>query len=399
MRFLGIKIHGGYTSEAHVFSSLLAHRETSYDAAVLYHTVSDITDTASAFEHDARVTVTRIDAGLRVGLTDPLLPVKKLASIVHFRAALPRLLELARNVQPDVIYSSQQPWDCAAASYLARRLHKPQIIHLHYSIGPWLRTGFSSNPRAFAALSTALGLANPLDRLLACDHVVAISDYIRDEAIHHGVVPECVTTIHNTITPSPLAHGQRAGIRTELGVPTDAPVIGIVGRLDPDKGHEDTLKAFISIASTYPDAYLIIVGDGPRFVMIQEEARRAGLGERVLLTGWRPDVPRLLAAIDIFAHPSRREPFGLAVIEAMAHGLPVVAYAEGAMLEIVVQGETGLLAPPGNIAAMAGYFAKLIDDRGLARGMGARGRKNIATNFKPEDAAHAFFKVLQHVAC
>lgn len=398
MRLLGIKIQGGYTSEARVFASIIGHRESSYDASVLYYVWPNGLEAANAFEKDARTTLTRIDTKLRMGSSGRLLAAQKMISIVQFRAVLPRLIKQARECQPDLIYSSQQPWDCAAATYLAKQLRKPQIIHLHYSVGPWLRTGFSSHPRAFALLSTMLGLSNPLERLKTCDHVVAISDYIRNEAIRHGVAPNRVTTIHNTVTPSPTADSkQREAIRAELGIASSAPVIGIVGRLDPDKGHDDTVKAFFSIASAHPDAHLVIVGDGPRFAAIQGAVAQAGLDQRVLLTGWRSDVPRLLTAMDIFAHPSRREPFGLAVVEAMAHGLPVVAYADGATPEIVQHGITGLLAPPGDIDTLAYHLSSLLDKPDIGRRMGKQGKGRVETQFRPEDASRAFAGLLQRV--
>lgn len=289
------------------------------------------------------------------------------------------MLRIARAYDPDIIYSSQQRWECLAGTYIARRLGKPQIIHLHYTIGPWLHR-------------------HPLQRLLSCDHVVTVSDFIRGQALRHGIPAERVTTIRNPVSPfPPPSPGARGSVRTELDVPADVPLIGIVARLDPLKGQDDTIAAFAKIAAASPAARLIIVGDGPTRAALAAQAAETGLSDRIIFTGRRPDVPRILAALDVFVHPSRHEPFGLAVAEASAAGLPVIAYAEGGMSEIVVDGETGLLAPPGDIDTLATNLAELLQKPDTARGMGAAGRQRIAANFRPEDAGREFAAILDRI--
>jgi glycosyltransferase involved in cell wall biosynthesis len=330
MRLLGIKIHGGYTSEARVFATLLGHRRDAFEARVIYHRWDGADSGAEAFARDARVELDRVDVALRprrIGSRSHGAAAKLLA-LARFRASFPMLLDRARRYQPDVIYSSQQLWDCAVASYLARRLKRPQVIHLHYVIGPWLRTGFSDSGRALLAAMRAFHLDDPLDRMAACERVITVSDFIRGNVIEHGIRSERVTTVRNAIRPVPPPPAARQEARQELGLAPDAQVIGIVGRLDPDKGQEDTLEAFVQLAAESPSARLVIVGEGPRRVALERRAKETDLADRVLLTGQRGDVPRLLAAMDLFCHPSRRDPCPLATLEASAAGLPVVAYAE-----------------------------------------------------------------------
>lgn len=399
MRLLGIKIQGGYSSEARVFASLLAYRDGRYDPLVFYHTWQGNTESRQTFERTARTPLYLVDVGLRPNVSGRRAAVAKVAALLRFRASFPTLLARARLFSPDVIYSSQQLWDCALASYIARRLGRQQVIHLHYTIGPWLRTGFSANPQTLSVLMVALGIDSPLDRLRSGAHVITVSDFIRTEALHYGVGPEKVTTIRNAVPilpPSPP--GTRAAVRAELGAPLDAPLLGIVGRLDPDKGQEDTLAAFARIAQHFPTAYLVIVGDGPRRTSLALQAAQLQLADRVVITGYRTDVPRLLDAMDVFAHPSRREPFGLAIAEASAAGLPVVAYDEGGIPEIVSQSETGLLAPAGDIEDLARCLERLLADPALAQGMGARGKERMRQAFHPAAAGRAFAATLERIS-
>jgi glycosyltransferase involved in cell wall biosynthesis len=397
LRFLGIKIHGGYTSEAKVFSALLGHRQDAYDARVIYH-VWPGDNGADVFERDSQARLERSDFALRPNLGEGRGPVEKLATFTRFRAMFPAMLRLAREYDPDVVYSSQQLWDCALATYIAQRLGKPHVMHLHFVVGPRLKTGFSETPGVIAAINAALGFADPMARLKECAHVVAISDYIRRNALHNGIAPERVTTIRNTMTLfPPPAPCTRVAVRQEFGLPEDAPIIGIVGRVDPGKGQVDTLEAFARIASAFPDSYLLIVGNGTIEEKVQAQAADAGVEKRVLFTGKRADVPRLLAAMDVFSHPSRREPFGLAITEAASAGLPVVAYAEGGACEIVQDEVTGLLVTPGSIEELADSLARLLDNPETARRMGAAGRQRIEEAFRPEEAGQAFAALLKKV--
>jgi glycosyltransferase involved in cell wall biosynthesis len=376
---------------------VLAQRGHDIESLVLYHGWPSGETGAAAFAAQARSPLSVWDAGWRPGYRGA---ADKVGALALFRAGFAGLLRRARAFAPDVVYSSQQLWDCAAASHIARRLRRPHVIHLHYVVGPWLQTGFSGSPRLLLAAMGVLGLDRPLDRLLSCDHVIAVSDFIRGEALRHGVPPGRVTAIRNTMPlPPPTGGGEREAVRRELGLTPDCPVVGIVGRLDPDKGHFDTLKAFAEIAPRFPRAHLVMVGEGPLRGDLMAWAEEHGLKGRLTLTGQRPDVPRLLAAMDVFSHPSRREPFGLALLEASAAALPVVAYAEGGALEIVIPGETGLLAAPGDVSDLAAALTHLLSDPALGTALGAAGRLRVAECFRPESASAAFARVLRQVAC
>ncbi|HVK04794.1 MAG TPA: glycosyltransferase family 4 protein [Armatimonadaceae bacterium] len=395
MRLLGLHINHGFSPEARVFAGLLRHRGDDYSALVLHHaypvdaapaaagsTGATDADAADRFASEANVEVFRFDGGYRPWSARRSL-AEKVRGAAQFQVSLRRLLPVARAFAPDVVYSNQQAADCLAATFLARRLARPQIIHLHYHIGPWLKRPV-------------------LDRLRTCDHVVAISDFIRACGLEHGIAPGRITTVRNALDAAPFSPPSpesRAWVRRELGLAPDAALVGIVSRLDPGKGHEDTIDAFARVAARHPGSHLVVVGDGTERAAYEAHARRqTACADRIHFLGRRADVPRLLPGFDLFCHPSRAEPFGLAVLEAAASGLPILAYDEGGTPEIVRDGETGFLAPPGDVAALADKMSLLLERPDLRREMGDAGRRRAVDEFRPEDAAEQFARVLKRVA-
>jgi glycosyltransferase involved in cell wall biosynthesis len=157
-------------------------------------------------------------------------------------------------------------------------------------------------------------------------------------------------------------------------LPKNGPLVGNVGRLAPQKDHATLLEAIALVRERRPDVRLVLVGDGELRVELERQAAALGLAESVLLLGERHDVPDLLASIDVFANASRYEGLCLAVIEAQAAGVPVVATPVGGIRETIVDGETGLLVPPGDHRALADAISRLLDDRHLATRLASAAR-------------------------
>jgi glycosyltransferase involved in cell wall biosynthesis len=385
IRLLGLQIANGYSPEARVFAGLLAHTDSQSVEMQVLHQASRTEDEALLrFRAASQVSVQPMDFGWRSMAQGRSLSDKAKGQI-QFLASLPKALAQARRFQPDVIYSCQQLWDCRAATYIARKLGRPQIIHLHYIIGPWLHRPI-------------------LERLRTCDHILTVSDFIREEALRHGVAPEKVTTIRNTMVAAPsLTPGAEPSVRQELGIAADAPLLGIVARLDPEKGQSDTLRAFASLRKKYPAARLLVVGDEtawhPGYAeQLKQEAAQLRLGDSALFLGRRSDVPRLLNALDLFVHPSRKDPCPLALLEASAAEVPVIAYAEGGAQEIVAHGLTGLLSEPGSVSGLAASMNTLLCDPAQARAMGKAGRARTVSDFQPAQAGLRFTSLLESVA-
>ena len=157
----------------------------------------------------------------------------------------------------------------------------------------------------------------------------------------------------------------REEVRSELGIPSDAKVVGAIGRLDPQKGYRYLIPAFAQVARESPDAELVIAGDGPERRRIRELADGAGCADRVHLVGRRTDVPDLLHAFDVFVMPSLYEGLPLALIEAMAAGVPVVASAVDSVPEVLgagaADGRLGRLVPPAQPGKLAEALRDTLD--------------------------------------
>jgi glycosyltransferase involved in cell wall biosynthesis len=173
-------------------------------------------------------------------------------------------------------------------------------------------------------------------------------------------------------TPHPLTPAPKGSGGGEEG----GFVVGTVSRLSPEKGVEFFVEATNEIAKVMPNARFWIVGDGP---LRGELERRAG--DAVHFLGARDDVPELLHAMDVFVMPSLEEAFGIAVVEAMACGLPVVATNVGGLPEVVADKNTGLLVPPRDAGALASAVVKLANDESLRRAFGERGRARAEERF------------------
>jgi glycosyltransferase involved in cell wall biosynthesis len=346
-----------------------------------------VTAPFSSLPHVVVRTVRMGNLGLPV--SGRLARARKCADLLPVVARWRSLLRHARAFAPNVIYSAQQVWDIRLAARLARALGCPQIVHLHYVCGPWLgREVLEVLPRA------AL--------------VICVSDFIRSDAIGHGIPPERAVTLRNSLAPatdlSPERRAAvRASVRAELGAAEDAVLVGMLARLAPWKGQTELLRAMLPILAVDPRAHLVLAGseypraNGMTTEMIAMSAV-AGVADRVHILGQRSDVPRLLDALDVYGHPSRAEPCSMAILEAMAHGLPVVSWREGGTVELIVDHRTGILAETMDVDALSGALAAMVEHSALRTEMGERGRARVADSFRPQAAGACFRSLLEETA-
>lgn len=191
--------------------------------------------------------------------------------------------------------------------------------------------------------------------------------------------------------------------RQQYNIPTDTPLIGMVGRLRPWKGQSTFLHIAAQFSHTHPQTHFLIVGGNPftdddsYAQELQQLACELNLTDKVTFTGQITDIQSALAAMDIFVHPGEPEPFGLVNIEAMAMQKPVIAFAHGALPEIVVDGETGFLVPPYDLAAMATQITTLLKDENLRIRLGQNGRKRIETHFTIQQTAVKITKIYEQI--
>jgi glycosyltransferase involved in cell wall biosynthesis len=231
-----------------------------------------------------------------------------------------------------------------------------------------------------------------LERMRA---MIAVSEAVRDGLIASGLDAGRLVTVPNGVR-LPADEPDAEAARTELAIPADAgPVIGYVGRLCPTKGLEALLWAASLLRGRWPALRLILVGGetgtGRHARQLRELAAQLRLS--VTFVGYRPDAARLMRAFDLLAMPSRAEPFGLATVEALARGVPVVVTRSGGSREIVRDGQEGLLVPPADPDALAAAIHRLLVDRPLRARCAAAGPRRVAEAFTLERQVAATEKV------
>jgi glycosyltransferase involved in cell wall biosynthesis len=274
--------------------------------------------------------------------------------------------ELSR-ARIDVLHSHEFAMNSfgSAAALLAR---VPAISTIHG------RNWVSDRPRRAFAYRMLRRLGVP---------VVAVSEDLAGFLVERlGIPRERLALVHNGIplpdaTPSGARSARRSAARAALAIPADRSLVVAVGNLYPVKDHATLLRALARL----PDARVAIAGRGAEEQPLRQLAVELGLADRVHLLGLRDDVGTVLAAGDVFVQPSLSEGLPLAVLEAMASGLPVVATRVGGVHEAVADGTTGFLVPPGDPAALAAALARVLEspDRGAA--LGSAGRARVEAEF------------------
>lgn len=186
----------------------------------------------------------------------------------------------------------------------------------------------------------------------------------------------------------------RVLVRRELGLALDAPVGMIVAALRPEKNHSLFLQSAARVIAQLPAARFVIVGDGPERARLESEAATLGVQSQVQFLGNRSDIPRLLAAADLFALTSDNEANPVSILEAMAMGLPVVATHVGSIAESVLHGETGLLVPTRDADAASSAWLALLGNREMSVRMGRLGRERVITHWSLQRMVNGYQDLL-----
>ena len=273
------------------------------------------------------------------------------------------------------------------------------VVHTHSAkagaLVGWLRNGpghHASCTRSTVSRSTSsspgprrrayVGVERYLGR--RTDVFLAVGGAVAAEAVRRGIAaPERVRVINPAIDwPDAQASAAvRDAARRRLGVPVGCKIVGTVGRADYQKAPESFVDALAALDR--PDVYGVWIGDGPLRGEMEQRANRRGLQGRFICVGHRDDVPQLLPGLDVFVLASRYEGLPCAVAEAMMAGLPVVATAVNAVPDVVLPGETGLLATPERPQQLAAAVRYMLDSPADAARMAAAGRRLIADRFTP----------------
>jgi glycosyltransferase involved in cell wall biosynthesis len=237
----------------------------------------------------------------------------------------------------------------------------------------WMTRATVHVPRGAYVHMARLGGYYDLARYQRCDHLMVNTRALRAWAIAGGWSADRVHHVPNfadAVVQAPVA-------RADLETPADAPVILALGRLHPNKAFDVLIEALVEL----PRAVLWLAGEGPLRVPLEDLARRRGVAPRVRFLGWRDDAAALLAAADVLACPSRHEPLGNVVLEAWAHGVPVVAARATGPAELIRDGVDGLLVETEDVHALAGALGRVIENRPLAMALVKAGQEAYARDY------------------
>lgn len=266
---------------------------------------------------------------------------------------LGRYVDYFRRLRPDVVHCHEYTANTLVLTAAARAGVPARVRHLH-TLAPWGWGG---------GLRTALRVAADRRAARRAQATLAVSEAVRRLYLERtGLPPASCRVLYNGVDVARF--GRRAtapeAVRAAWGLPPGAPVVGLVGRLARGKGHDAFLDAALGIAQGRPDARFLVVGGGGLLGELRARAAELGLGDRVVFTGPREDVPDLLGAMDVFLFPSGPDEAGRiqdglpgVVIEAQAASLPVVAFALPMMEELVEDGVSGRLVAVGDAAGAA----------------------------------------------
>ncbi len=266
----------------------------------------------------------------------------------------------------------------------ALRRGRPDVVHTHLvhadvygaiSAGRTTIVSTKHNDDPFR-----LGPFRHVERLCArrAAHVICITDALARFNVERVGLPAAkVSVVHYGLDELPAAWGPAGG----PDLPPHAKVLLAVSRLEPQKGLDVAIEALARVRERHPDAVLVVLGLGSQEASLRALAVSRGVSEAVHLAGSVGDVAGWLRRAELFVHPARWEGFGLALLEAMIAGLPIVASSVSSIPEIVNDGSTGLLVPPDDPARLAAAISRLLDDPVTARSYGEAGRERGRTSF------------------
>jgi glycosyltransferase involved in cell wall biosynthesis len=242
----------------------------------------------------------------------------------------------------------------------------------------------------------ALSIYGMLDRFVLryFDAVAAVSPAVSFVLHHSGVAHDKIQLIDNGIDLSRF-EGAWPKLRGELGV-GDAPVIGFVGRLSPEKGLRHLLQAASRIFPKWLDATLVLVGDGPERESLQKLAGELGISHRIHFTGQRFDTPEMYASFDVLVLPSLTEGLPLTLLEALASRRAVVASSVGAVPNIVAHETTGLLVTPGDVEGLASSIERLLRDSALRKLLGEQGYVLVSQRYSSPTMTREYAAMYQN---
>lgn len=308
----------------------------------------------------------------RSGLADPM--------------AVIRLFGLMWRLRPHVVHTQLVKSDLVGQ--LAARLARvPARVSSAQNTDPWRRRF----------------MLTFVNRLVTCgcQKVIAVSSEVRDYLLSVRAFPlKKIVVMENSIDIAQFDPERQQPVDriSAWGFGPDDPTIGVIGRLEPQKGHRFLLEAAARVVKEIPRARFLIIGDGPLRSELESQSSRLGLDGQVVFTGVRRDIPAILAALDVVTLSSLWEGLPVALLEAMAMEKPVVATAVGGVPDVVHDGHNGLLVPAGDPDELARGLLRVLRDPVAARRMGQQAREAVRRRYTTDSMHQRIFALYRSLS-
>jgi glycosyltransferase involved in cell wall biosynthesis len=282
--------------------------------------------------------------------------------------------------------------------------HQVQILHSHgyksnvYGLLStlWTRTRKVTTCHNWTKTTRDLRTYSLIDKyfLRHFDCIVTVSDELKAELVKRGVSGNKVMTIHNGVSVEKFKVGADQGeLKREFGFPAHYKVVGTVGRLSPEKGLDIFIRAAGSVLKEFPETAFLIVGDGPMKESLSKLIGTMGIGKNVILTGLRNDVERIYSVLDIFVLSSLNEGLPMVLLEAMAARRPVISTRVGAIAEVVLHGETGLLIQNADSQVLAQTIGFMLKNEDEAGRLAANGYRRVCKDYSAKRMAEQYLSM------
>lgn len=261
------------------------------------------------------------------------------------------------------------------------------VVHAHDPHA--LSAAWLARAQVHSALVVSRRVAYPLSRgwpglarYRAVHRIIAVSQFVAASVVAAGIDANRVAVVYDGVeVPAVTSVEARTTARRRWNISDASPLLGCVGYLLPEKGHEFLLCAMKTIVAEFPACKLLLAGDGPMRPRLESLARELSLADSVIFAGFVADTDAVYRALDLFVFPSLAEPLGSSLLAAMAHGLPVVAAASGGVPEIIEDGRNGILVPTSAPTALANTVCSLLRDPQTTQRLSAAARETVMHRF------------------
>jgi glycosyltransferase involved in cell wall biosynthesis len=235
-------------------------------------------------------------------------------------------------------------------------------------------------------------------RYNAATRIIAISHWVARQVANSGVPRNKMAVVYEGVEIPPLPSAEtRLKARSRWNISPDAPLLGNVGVLLPDKGQEWLIRVLAAIRKEFSEFRLLLAGDGPCRPRLEQLTQKLGLGDAVIFTGFVKEIEQVYSAIDIFLFPAQFEGLGTSLLAAMSHGIPSIAFKGCAFGEIIEDGKSGILVEKGSPPGLEFAITRLLSDTEFAYRTGQTGRKRIEDVFSADRMVEETLKVYKEV--